>query len=139
MPEVSELYYDRMSGSLRTSLDIHGKPLIRKINMSRTVRRRVLSSVHRMLSVRDIFIPGSVFLRVRIAVGGNGVRPNGIQAPTSFRVSSCARNISLHLNYVRGCSGKLPNTPRRTTIIKICGVITKYFIIDRMINRDFFT
>ncbi|CAH1635676.1 unnamed protein product [Spodoptera littoralis] len=60
-----------------------------------------------MLSARDIFILRSVFLRVRDAVGGNGVRPNGIRAPTSFRVSSCGRNTSLHLNYVRACSGKL--------------------------------
>lgn len=66
-----------------------------------------MSSVRRMLSARDIFVPGSVFLRVRGAVGGNGVRPNGIRAPTWFRVSSCGRNTSLHLNYVRACSGKL--------------------------------
>lgn len=66
-----------------------------------------MSSVRRMLSARDIFVPQSVFLRVRGAVGGNGVRPNGIRAPTWFRVSSCGRNTSLHLNYVRACSGKL--------------------------------
>lgn len=51
-------------------------------------------------SVGDIFMLGSFFLCVRIAVGGNSVRPNGIRASTSFHVPSRSFNALLHLNYV---------------------------------------
>lgn len=77
-----------------------------------------MSAVGPLLSHRDIFMSRSVFVRVRGAVGGNGVRPNGFVS-ASFRVSSCGRNASLHLEYARTHSGKLSESDEKKTKIRV--------------------
>lgn len=93
-----------------------------------------------MKSVCKIFELGTVFLSVRNVADVNGVRPNGIRAPTSFRVSSCGRNtLLLYSNYVRACNSKLSQCQHRknAVISSTCLIQESVEVVMRLTKRNF--